>query len=156
MQYQTLANYLPTLVPTLGAWAAFCIPYPYSVFVFRILYWQALGPASYSVSVSIFRNYGFGASSVFRIRIRIPYLRLWGQLRIPYPHPYSVFTALGPAPYSVSASVLRIYGFGASSVFRIRIRIPYSVFHGTDRLPNPPPYRTYAVSAAGRSPNPGT
>ena len=71
--------------------AAFCIPYPYSVFRIRI---------PYSVLA------GFGPSFVFRIRI--PHLRLWGQLRIPYPYPYSAFTALGPAPYSVSVSVFRI------------------------------------------------
>ena len=146
------------------SWGTFCIPYPYSV---------SVSPWHYDIPT-------LGPHSVFRIRIPYSYLAQAGRQVVGLMlYSVSVFRirirglqAFGPSsvfririPYSVLA------GFGPSSVFRIRIRIPhlrlwgqlripypypYPVFHGTECLPNPPPYRTYAVSADGRSPNPGT
>mgnify|MGYP007024406522 CR=1 FL=1 len=78
---------------------------------FRILH-----PHPYSALYR--RGGGSGPRSVFRIRIRIPYLHLGPssvfriRIRIPYSR------ELGPDPYSVSVSVFRICVLG---------QVPYSV-----------------------------
>jgi hypothetical protein len=97
----------------LGLAFAFCILHSAFVFAAPVVPYS-VSPHPYSVLCTV------GTGSVFFIRIRIPYLQLWGQLRIPYPYPYSALagfgasgpTTLGPDPYSVSVSVFRIYGFG--------------------------------------------
>ena len=85
------------------------------------------------------RGGGSGPGSVFRIRIRIPYLRLGPssvfriRIRISYSR------ELGPDPYSVSVSVFRILVSWAQ--IRIPYPYPYSVFVSWAQVRIPYPYR---------------